>query len=174
MTLYINIGRRVPKNWFKRQASNLKGMLSFQENMWLMIKQSMSVAKKKANASGKIKFLMTSEKENEDMNYQLEWLKIIIQGSKEAEEEEYNNTMKFYDKFNKVFKKDLPLDDRLKKHFVRSKILTPLQIEEAYQKGYGSIGSDNLANKLLEMGILTHVDWILDFDTREEEIIPDF
>jgi hypothetical protein len=161
MTLYVNIGRRVPRNWFKRQASNLKGLLSFQENIWIMIKQSMSIAKKKANASEKLKFVITMDRENEDLNYQLEWIKMIIQGSKEAEEDEYNDTMKLYDKFGKVFKKDLPVDDRLRKHFIKSKVLSPMQIEEAYQKGYGSVASDNLANKLLEMGILTHVDWFV-------------
>ena len=139
-----------------------------------MVVQAIQMAAKKANASGKIKFVMTMERENEDMNYQLEWIKIIIQGSKEAEEDEYNDTMKLYDKFSKVFKKDLPVDDRLKKQFMKSKVLTPIQIDEAYKRGYGSMGADNIANKLLEMGILTHVDWVKDFNTREEEIVPDF
>jgi len=169
--LYVKIGRRVPRSWFRRQANRAKGLLSFQENIWQMIKQSMNMAKRKANSSGKVNFVMTYETEAEDLNYQLEWIKIVIRGEKEAEEEEYNDTLKFYDKFNKVFKKDLPIDERLKQHFKNSKLLSRTQLDEAYKQGYGSIGADNIANKLLEMGILTHVDWVQDFDTREE-VLP--
>ena len=82
MTILVNIGRRVPKSWFKRQAGKLAGFVSFQENLWIIIKQSMSMAKKKANASGKISFVMTMDIESEDLNYNLEWIKIVIQGNK--------------------------------------------------------------------------------------------
>ena len=132
------------------------------------------MAKRKANASGKIKFDMKTDVEIEDLNYELQWIKMIIQGTKEAEEDEYKDTMKLYDKMSKVFKKELPQDDNLGKHFTKSKILTRAQIDNAYAKGYGSVSSDNISNKLLEMGILTHVNWVHDFDTREEDFSTDF
>lgn len=173
MTLVIHIGRRVPKSWFRRQGNRVKGLLSFQENLWMMINQSLRLAKKKANASGTITFVMTKETESEDLNYDIKWVKIVIQGTKEQEEDEYNDTMKLYGPLNKVFKKDFGKDDRLSKHF-KSKILTPGKIEEAYKQGYGAIGDDNLAQKMLEMGILTHIDWIDDFENRDVDISPDF
>lgn len=173
ITLIIHIGRRVPRSWFRRQADKLKGFLSFQENLWLIIKQSLQLAKKKANADGRLKFVMTTENENEDLNYELEWIKIIIQGTKEQEKEEYEDTLKLYNPLNKLFKQDFPVDDRMKSFF-RTKILSQAKVDEAYKEGYGAIGNNNLANKLLEMGILTHVELIDDYDGRINDIKPDF
>lgn len=140
-----------------------------------MIKQSMQLGKRKCNASGKGKWIMTFDKEIEDLNYQIEWIKIIIQGPEEFEKEEYNDALKMYEPFNTVFKKEMPKDDRLKSHF-KTKILSSAKVDEAYKKGYGVLNESggNIANKLLEMGILTHIEWIKDFDSREVEIKTDF
>lgn len=170
MTLIIHIGRRVPRSWFRRQASKAKGLLTFQENIWIMIKQSMNLAKRKANESKKIKFVMSFDREIEDINYEIEWIKIIIQGNKEQEKEEYDDTMKLYSPFGKIFKKDfanMESDERLKKHF-KSKVLSSQNVEDAYKKGYGVVEDDNMSNKLLEMGILTHVELIDDYATRND------
>lgn len=171
--MLISIGRRVPKSWFKRQATRIGGLISFQENIWLIIKQSLQMAKKKANASGKIVFNMMQERESEDINYDIQWIKITIRGTKAQEKEEYEDTMKLYDPLGKIFKKQMPKDDRLSKQF-KTKVLSSAKVDEAYKKGYGVMGDKNVANKLLEMGILTHVEWIDDFDSRQEEYKPDF
>jgi len=174
MTLLIHIGRRVPKSWFRRTAKTIGGLISFQENIWIIINQSLSLAKKKANAAKTLKFVMTKDRESEDLNYYIEWLKIVIQGTEEQEKEEYEETMQLYGPLNKIIgKKELPKDERFSKHF-KTKILSTAQVQEAYKKGYGSVQDNNLANKLLEMGILTHVKWIKDFDSREEDIKIDF
>lgn len=176
ITLLVSIGRRVPRSWYRRQAQKAKGLITFQENIWMMIRQSMQLGKRRCNASGKGKWVMTYDKEIEDLNYQIEWIKIIIQGDKKFEEEEYNDALKMYEPFSKVFKQDMPKDDRLKKHF-KTKVLSATKVDEAYKKGYGEltgkVGS-NIANKLLEMGILTHIEWIKDFDSRDVEIKSDF
>ena len=174
MTLIVNIGRRVPKSFFRRTVKRIGGLISFQENIWLMISQSLNLAKKKANAAGTLKFVLTKEREVEDMNYFIEWIKIVIQGTEEQEKDEYEDTMQMYKQFNKVFKKtEMPKDERFSKHF-KTKILSSAQVQEAYKKGYGAIEDNNLANKLLEMGILTHVEWIKDFDSRDSEVKIDF
>lgn len=173
MTVLFNAGRRVPRNWFKRQAYRAKGLISFQENLWVMIRQSLSMAKKKANASGKIQFVMTTDREIEDLNYEIEWIKIVIRGTKEQEEEEYNEAMQMYQPLNALFKKEFPKDENLSRHF-KTKVLSGAKVDEAYRKGYGAIKDNNVANKLLEMGILTHIEIIDDFDTREEVHKPDF
>jgi hypothetical protein len=166
MTVLIHIGRRMPRAWLRRQAQAVVGLMSFQENIWLIIRQSMSMAKKKANMSGIINFVMTLDDETEDMNYKIEWIKIIIQGTKEQEKEEYDEAMKMYQPLGKLFKKEIPKDDNLRKHF-KSKVLTGFKIEQAYKAGHGAVEDNNISNKLLEMGILTHIEWIDDFDSRQ-------
>jgi len=166
MTVIVNIGRRVPKSWFRRGFNKVGGLITFQENIWIIIKQSMRMAKKKANASGKIKFVMSYETESEDLNYSIEWLKIVIQGTESQEEEEYNDSMKMYSSLGAVFKKDMPKDKRFSQHF-KTKVLSSAKVTEAYSKGFGEMENNNIANKLLEMGILTHIEWIKDFDSRD-------
>ncbi len=167
MTVMVHIGRRVPRSWYRRGAAKIKGLITFQENIWQMIVQSLNTAKKKAIADGRMKFVIVKDIENEDMNYQLEWRKVTIQGTPAMEEEEYKDSLKLYDKLGKSFKKDFEVDTRLAKHF-KSKFLNSTKVDEAYKKGYGAMEKNNISNKLLEMGILTHVEWINDFDSREE------
>ncbi len=166
MTVEIFIGRRLPRAWFKRTASKLGGLITFQENLWIIIKQSMSKAKRAANADGRISFVMTSETEPEDINYQIEWIKIRIEGSKENEQEEYEDALQFYKPLKKLFKSDLGKDESLKKHF-KTKVLTTEKLQEAYKAGYGSVGDNNLSNKMLEMGIITSINWIHDYQDRD-------
>ena len=59
MTVLINVGRRVPRSWFRRTAKKIGGLISFQENIWVIMNQSLNLAKKKANADGRLKFVMT-------------------------------------------------------------------------------------------------------------------
>jgi hypothetical protein len=169
MTVFIKIGRRVPRSWAKRTLHKAAGLISFQENIWIIITSSISLAKKKANAAGTVKFIVTKEIENEDLNYQLEWLKIVIQGSKEAEQSEVDDMEKFYLPLNKIMKKDIPKDENFSKHF-KTKMLNLETLDKAYKKGYGAIDNDTLANKILEMGILTSIEWIHDHDTREIDL----
>ena len=170
MTVVVHIGRRVPRSWFRRQANRAKGLITFQENMWQMIKQSMNLGKRKCNASDKGTWVQTFDKEIEDMNYEIEWIKILIQGDEKFEKEEYEDSQKMYQPFAKIFKKEMPKDDRLRKHF-KTKVLSATKVTDAYNKGYGAMSDNNIANKLLEMGILTHVEWIKDFDSRTNNVI---
>lgn len=169
MTLLVKVGRRVPKNWFKRQASKIGGLISFQENIWLMINQSMNLAKKKCNLSEKGTWVQTKDKESEDMHYDIEWLNIVIRGNKDFEKEEYEEALDMYKSFGSIFKKDMPKDKMLSKVF-KTKVLSQDKVEKAYKEGYGSIKDNNLANKLLEMGILTHVELIDDYEGREIDL----
>ena len=132
-----------------------------------MIRQSMNLAKRKANSSNTgIKFVITNDIETEDLHYQIQWLVIMIQGTAEQELEEYNEAQGLYKPFNKIIKKDIPADENLKKYF-KTKMLSQEQVEKAYKEGYGSVSDNNIANKLLEMGILTHIELIKDYDSRD-------
>ena len=173
MTVLIHMGRRLPRNWLRRTGSKVKGLLSFQQNIWMIISQSMNLAKKKANASKKLLFKITKDNEIEDLNYEIEWLKIMIQGTKEQEKEEYDESMMMYQTLGNVMKKEIPKDENLSRHF-KTKVLSTAKVDEAYKKGYGAMSSSNIANKLLEMGILTHIELIEDYETRPVEYKPDF
>lgn len=166
MTVIVHIGRRVPKSWFKRMAKKGAGFISFQSNLWLIIKNSISLAKRKAKASKKITFEVFNETEHESLNYQIEWIKIVICGDKLSEQDEYNDCLNFYQPFGKLFKREMKVDENMSKH-IKSKFLPQEKIDKAYKEGYGSVSDVNLSNKMLEMGIMMHVELVEDYDTRE-------
>ena len=170
MTVIVHIGRRVPRKWFRRQTQRIGDLISFQENIWHMIGQSMRLGKKKCNASGKGVWLMSTDHEVEDLNYEIEWMKIAIRGSEEFEKEEYEEALKMYKPFSTVFKKEFPKSDVGLSNHLKTKILSSAKVEEAYEKGYGSMSVNNISNKLLEMGIMTHIEWLRDFESREDHI----
>jgi hypothetical protein len=157
----------MPVNWFKRTATIAGGLLSFQQNIWMMINNSMQLAKRKATQSGTgIQFIIQRDREREDLHYQIEWLKIMIRGNKDQETEEYNEAMQMYSRFKNVFgKKEFPKDVELSRHF-KTKILGGIKVDEAYSKGYGAVSENSIANKLLEMGILTHIELLEDWESR--------
>lgn len=172
MTLYVNVGRRVPRSWGPRVVKKIGGLMTFQENMWLMIKGAFAQGQKKLKWAAEndpkwygCKAIVTKDEEMEDLNYKLEWIKVIIQGTEEQEKDQYEATSEFYKQLGHMFKKDYPKDENMMKHF-KTKILSGEKVKEAYEKGYGAVSDNNIANKLLEMGILTHIDWQKDFDTR--------
>ena len=167
MTVVMHFGRRVPSSWFRRGVQKVQNVLSFQEHLWTIIKQSLNTAKKKTNSSGKdLTATIITEKEREDLNYVIEWIKVTIRGDKDLELEEFEKSKDFYKGFAKLFKKDMPKDDRLSEHF-KSNFLSHEKINEAYEKGYGSISDNNIVNKLLEMGIITHIEYVDDHQTRD-------
>lgn len=165
MTVLVNIGRRVPRSWYRRTATKIKGLLTFQENIWQIISQSMDKVKRRSKGHESIVINKTKDVEIEDLHYQIEWIKMTIRGTPEEEEEEYNEAMMLYDKLGNKFKKEFPKDDKLSKFF-NSKFLSPLEIKDAYDKGYGTMENNNISNKLLEMGILTQIKWNKDFEAR--------
>lgn len=161
------IGRRVPKSWYRAGVQKLKSIFSFQEHLWSIITQSFNMAKRKANASntGIVFVVHKPVKEEEDLNYYIEWLKVVIQGTREQEDEEYREAMGMYTQFNKLFKREQFKGEDLNRYF-KTGILNPTQLNEAYEKGYGAVGDNNIANKLLELGILTHIERVEDYETR--------
>ena len=167
MSLIITCGRRTPRSWFRKGINTVQNVLSFQSHLWSMIEQAFSLMKKKANNSNTgVKVVITKHKEIENLNYEIEWMKIILQGNEEQELEEYNVSQNLYKSFSKVFKKEISTDERLSQVF-KTKFLSSEKVMDAYKNGYGSVSDNNIANKLLEMGILTHIELIKDYDMRE-------
>lgn len=173
MTLIINVGRRVQTSWFRRSITKVGNLITFQENIWIIICQSLNLAKKKANASGKLTFIITKDREKENLNYEIEWVKVIIQGTREQEKEEYEESLQLYEPLSKILKKEFPKDDIMKRHLI-TRVLSTTEVEEAYSRGYGLSSGSNVANKLLEMGIITHIKLIDDYDSRRNDVKTDF
>jgi len=168
MTVIIKIGRRLPRNWLT--GSKLKGLMTFQENIWLIINRSMTLAKKKATeAPGDLNFVKKTYREPEDVNYDIEWIEIIINGNPSEEEEEYEEAMGMYKSLKQLFKRELKTDNDMMKKF-NTKRLTPKQLDEAYKAGYGAAKDSSIAQKLLELGIITHIEKI---DIGKEEILEE-
>ena len=166
MTVIIKIGRRVSKNWTKRMTDKGLGLINFQTNLWVIISQSLQLAKRKANESNTLEFVLTKKTESEDMFYNIEWQEIIIRGNLEQEKEEHKEAMGLYDNLGKIVKKDVTLkDDSLAAHF-KTKELSAEAVQDAYKKGYGASQDSTISQRLLEMGILTHIEFIDDFETR--------
>lgn len=167
MTVLVYVGRRVPKKWYKRVGSKVKGLITFQENIWQIICDSFNNAKKSAQKDGRMQFQINKDVESEDLHYNIEWRKIVIKGSPEMEQEEYEEALGMYDKFSGRMKKDFDVDENMSKRF-KSKVLSPDKVKDAYEQGYGAVKNNNIANKLLEMGILTHIEKIDDYDGRDD------
>jgi hypothetical protein len=169
MTLIVHVGRRVPRQWFKRTAKLTAGFVSFQTNIWLIIKQSLQLAKKKANQVGTLSFVLTTDHEIEDSANEIEWMKVVIQGTEEQELEEYNEALKMYSPLGSVLKKQVDIKGGERKFF-KSKLLNDIKVKEAYDVGYGAANDNNISNKLLELNILTHVELIKDYSQRQNII----
>ena len=160
MTVLVKFGRRVPRNWFRRTASKMRGLMTFQENIWLIIDRSLTMAKRKASAStSNVDFIKQSYREPENLNYDLEWIEITIKGNPDEEEEEYQEAMSINKGLGKLFKKDLPTDNEFIKPFKTSR-LTEEQLRKAYNAGYCNVENKSIAQKLLDLGIITYVEKI--------------
>jgi len=170
MTVIAMIGRRRHRNPFRGAVQVLNGVFAFQEHMWIIINSSFNMAKKQAKESDKnIAFIVTKEKENEDLIYCIEWIKIVVQGTEEQEQEEYDEFNKMYEQCGKIIKKDLNIgsvDNNMKQHF-KTKMLNLTELKDAYEKGYGATRDNSISQKLLELGILTHLKIEKDYENRD-------
>ena len=172
MTVIVKIGRRVPRSMRSRVIHKMKGLLGFQENIWIMLKMSFNMMRKKwqnksLEGKGKIDVIaIDNHKEFEDTFHFLEWVTITIQGDEEGEADEYKDAMKMYDSLKQVLKKVPDKDDAKLDQVFKTKFLDENKLKEAYTKGYGSEKDKNVSKILLEMGIITHIEWIKDFKGR--------
>jgi len=170
VTVNIKIGRRVPKKWFKRLGSRFVGLITFQENTWIMLNQAFNKAKKRVEAynknnSDKVNWVQKVDKEDDGKEYMFEWLKIYIQGNESQEQEEYNEAMKMYNRLDKHLPKTIPIDKRAKLSMAKH---LKARFKKNYEKGIEQFSKKqaSISDKLLEIGIITEVEYIKDFGKR--------
>jgi len=167
MTVVFTVGRRVPRNFFRRGFQKMSNILTFQEHIWYIINNSLKLAKRKAKkAKSDMVFIIEKYEENEDLNYIIQWTKVTIKGKEKEEEDEYNDILKFYAPLDSVFdkNKDFKKSKGTLSSMFKSKMVNISEIEKMYQQGLDDSGSNNMFNKLLEIGIMSNVEWIKDFE----------
>ena len=174
MVLTIMFGRRIhrnqDKNWFSKQLGKMKKTLSVQQYLWNNIEYGiklscikMDKAIKKRNDAGDFSFSYSKDKyvEEENLHYNIEWLRLIINGSHEEEMEEYHQTMKSFDTLenNQSIKKNtkgIEIDPELSQAY-RSK-LRGRHANKLLTKGYERVKDITIVKTLNDVGILVSVE----------------
>jgi len=160
MVVIIKIGRKTPRQWARRIAHKAKGLLTFQENIWLIIDRSLIMAKKKcASTPNGGTFLKSNYREIENMHYDIEWIDVKYLGNPDQEEEEYQEAMQMYKSLGQLFKAEFPKDDEFSKR-IKTARLTGEQLDKAYSAGYGAAKDQTIADRLLDLGIITFIEKI--------------
>jgi hypothetical protein len=181
MTVKIKIGRRIHRNnnkrWFAKQINNMKNVLSVQQYMWRTIEYGIKLSTfkmeehvKKINSDGDFSFNYKKRKfmEEESLNYNIEWLEVIIKGTEEKENEEYDASMKFFSKLEQlpVFKQkkgNMEIDEELAAEY--SGKLNSSRAKKALKKGFEKAKDMTISKSLNDIGIIT----IVERENNEEE-----
>ncbi len=174
IVLILKFGRRVPKNLFSRLARKLRGILTYQETLWQILKQSFEIGKKKADEYNVICEIIT-DKEEESKDFLIEWYIVYIRGKNndlQAEYYQYKQGLRFWDKFenNNLFKKmkvktRKDKDNVLSKMFI-TKLVPKDKIKELFNKGSNIVKKESIARILLKSGIISYMEWVDDKNNR--------
>ena len=174
MVVTIKIGRRIHRNndkrWFARQINNMKNVLSVQQYMWRTIEYGIKLSTfkmeehvKKINSEGDFSFKYNKKKfmEEESLNYNIEWIEVIIKGTEEKEKEEYDASMKFFSKLEQlpVFKQkkgNMEIDPELSAEYAGK--LNSSRAKKAIQKGFERAKDMTISKSLNDIGIITIVE----------------
>lgn len=163
MTVTIKIGRRMPRVFARRLLERGKNWLSLQQQIWLYINLAFSGAKKAADNRPEEQVVITIENktEFEDLQWQLEFKIITVSSIIHAKEvEEYEEVMGIYKKFNLLKQlqgKKIEGNEGVRDAF-NSKVITKEQFEKSKIAGLEAIGKENVADKLLDLGIVTIIE----------------
>jgi hypothetical protein len=137
--------------------------MTYQENIWLIIDRSLVMAKKKcASTPEGGTFIKKNYRDMEDLHYDIEWIEINFIGNPTQEEEEYKEAMEMYNNIGSIFKKtQIPDNPELNKMFNTVR-LNKEQLDEAYKAGHGSVADTSISRQLLNLGIMTHIERIIE------------
>lgn len=175
MVVTIKIGRRVPRNFFKAAGYRAAGLLTFQENMWLIIGRALQMSKNKCDSMPEEQVTITIQNKDEEdgLHYKFQWKIMTISSIfPEKEKEEYDEFMNLYSRvgaIRKVLNQKVDANADISAVIKNSKVLSEKQWLEAKEAGYGALNNKDIASKLLEMGIITHIDWRPDKDSKKIE-----
>jgi len=173
MVVVVKVGRRIHRNndkkWFLRQVANLKNSVSIQNYIWsnitygfklATIKMNQTKKKNKHNPSYIFDYVKKTYTEEENLNYNIEWLELRMTGTYEEELEEYNQSLLFFSKMqdNPVFKQRMDkveVDPELSAEY--SKKIKSNKAKEAIAKGLDRVKDITMSKSLNDVGILVMV-----------------
>lgn len=174
MTVIIKIGRRIHRNddrqWFARQVNNMKNVVSIQQYMWrtieygiklAVIKMDKEIKKNEGNAKFNFQYTKRRFKEEESLNYNIDWIEIIIEGSEEIEKEEYEQSLKFFSKLESlpVFKQKtngVEVDPEISAEY--SGKLKGKKNKKFLQEGFEKAKNITISKALNDVGIITFIE----------------
>lgn len=179
MTVIIKVGKRIHRNedkkWFARQINNMKNTVSIQQYMWgtidygfklATIKMDRDIKKNRGNKDYDFTYTKRKYREEESLNYNIDWLEIIIKGSESLEKEEYEQSMKFFSKLEslpvfKQKKENLQLDPELSASYKGK--LKGRKAKKVLKAGFDKAKDLTISKTLNDIGIITIVE-------REENV----
>lgn len=185
MTVIIKIGRRIHRNedrtWFSRQVQNMKNTVSIQQYLWRNIeygiklstlKMDKEIKKNEGNAKYDFRYSKRKYKEEESLNYNIEWIEIIIEASEEIEKEEYEQSLKFFSKLEAlpIFKqktKGVEVDSEIAAEYKGN--LKKRKVKEVLQAGFDKAKQLTISKALNDVGIITIVERIVKEDGQEKK-----
>jgi len=169
MTITIKVGRRIPKRWNRMLYRKFMGFMTFQENLWLMIKMTFDGSSRqirRANKDGLTSIIMNRRfvRENDErdkLNYKFEWYIYTLSSIvRKEEEDEWRDLQKLDGALKKLYfnnKVKMQKGD-LSGSFV-GKYMSKKEFDK-YVKA-GSQDEKSIKQRLLEAGIVVSVtnDW---------------
>jgi len=176
MVLEVKIGRRIHRkkdgNRFEKVMHGARNVLSIQQYMWRTILYAFTVASKKADVQKKrairkgkeLDFTYSKIKytEEEDINYDIEWLDIKIIGTEEKEREQYESAQKLFTQLenHEILKKylsdrDEKIDEDISKLYNKKN----KKLKKSLGKGYEAVKTQTLGKLLNEVGIIAEINW---------------
>lgn len=165
MVATIKFGRKRYKNLTANIIEDMKGMFTFQTNMWYMIESSFKRFKRSADIQYKlgddnIQVNIRNEKQSVDDTLDIEWLIIdFISESYQRELEEYNKFINFDSEFKKIFdnmkKNNSNIEiNKSKFNIVNMLKITKEQIDKWIEVGLDKTRNKSISDVLIELDIV--------------------
>jgi len=182
MVVTVKVGRRIHRkrdgNFFTRNLNNARNVVSIQQYMWRTIQYGFSIASKKVDIDNTrkkkrgipINFTYSKKKyvEEEDVNYNIEWIVVKIESTDEIEEQQHKTSLRFFNeiKNNPVLQKYINSKDGKDIDSDIAKAYNPKnkRIKKMVTAAVDKAGDQSISRFLNEVGIIVFVD-------KEENIL---
>lgn len=184
MTMILRFGKRIMRNrdsgWFVRQIRRMKNYNVLQAAIWKTVEYGLFNMETKMKLHlgkhpNEFKFSKNNRTEEESLNYDIVWTEIILEGTKEFEEGEYNAALQMFTKIGdyhlvKEIEKNKAkvTDPDAMKAYVPKNTKRGL-VKTLYDKGYEKIKDITLNKALNDIGIIGSVELL---QMKQEQPTP--
>jgi hypothetical protein len=177
--MILKFGKRVirneDKNWFVKQLRKIQHFNALQSSIWKTVEYGLfnMEAKMKLYLSKhptEFKFTKRTMVEQETLHYDIKWTQIILDGTQEFEEGEYNAALQMFSNIEnyhlvkKIQENKDKIDTEVMKEYVPKDTKRGLY-KTLYDKGFEKIKGITLNKALNDIGIIASVELLQ--QTRE-------